>query len=115
MSTIFLPSKAEILLPSNQRPNQSPTASQGPVGDLALADAQVLLIFPFDENKSDRIREIRRCLIDHLERELSGSNREELIRTTFSADAVRVSIWGNETASALARHLIEVNHRWRWL
>ena len=77
--------------------------------------AQALVALRSKKDQKVHVREIRRCLVDLLSEQLSPQRREEVFQWISNMDVFRVPILGAETIAALARHIVEISHRWRWL
>jgi hypothetical protein len=61
------------------------------------------------------VPDIRRCLLACLDEELVLGKGERLAQRTLLREAVREPVMGRDTVWAVAKQIIDIGRRWRWL
>ena len=60
------------------------------------------------------VSEIRQCLVSILDAQLAQGTCSEVLEL-INPEVLRWTIVGPDTVEALARHIVEIGHQWRWL
>ena len=81
----------------------------------AIEDAatrlKTLLRMLVEANRKTCLREIRQCLVSIVDAQFAQGASYNFI----DPEVLRWTIVGPDTLAALARHIVEMGHRWRWL